>query len=300
MAKWALGWVGLAFVWAISGGCKSGSSDEEAVAPITQDQLPAELAKLICDSLGGCCSSAQLIFDSTNCRANEAADMKAYFGLPVPASVRYDAQAAGDCVAQLKAGMHCGDVQTATNVPACARITVGNLPAGQPCNSSGECAPPGFCGLTAGADGQEIPACVGVDAASLPTHGATGEACTVSCIDPSDCLGRLALPFPADPNQPVQPEVACYRIDGLYCARSPITGAATCQSLGALGADCFGGDGCQDDLFCDPNTTRCTAPHPSGASCQYGGECQSRSCSDTTHTCNNTSVTAQQCANGMP
>jgi len=296
MAKRVLDWFGLALVCAMSGGCKSGTGDD--AGPISQDQLPSELAKVICDSIGSCCSAAHYTFDSTNCSGSQAAELKGRLGLPAPAAVQYDAQAAGDCVAQLKTSIHCGNVETANDIAACGRILVGTLAVGQPCTGQNECKDPGYCNLQLTPTGEEQGTCMapGSDNSVTLTRGGTGAACSVSCASEVDCQSFIPPSLPGgDPNQPPANQVACYRSDGLYCG-----GMGTCQSLGAIGADCTALDGCKDGLFCDRNSSRCTAPHPNGASCSDDSECQSRSCSQDTNTCASSSVTAMQCANGIP
>src|SRR5436190_1895683 len=103
--KRAMGWFTVVAVCAVFGGCKSGDDD---AAPISQDELPGAMARLVCDSLGDCCSSAKLVFDSTNCRAATSARVKASLNETRTAAVKYDAEAAGDCVAELKKRAKCG------------------------------------------------------------------------------------------------------------------------------------------------------------------------------------------------
>jgi len=296
MAKRVVAWFGLALVCALSGGCKSGTDD---AGPISQDQLPTELAKVVCDSLGSCCSAAQHTFDSTNCGGSQAAELKLELHLPASAAVQYDAQAAGDCVAQLKTRIHCGNTAAADEIPACGRILVGTLAVGQPCAGPNECKEPGYCNSQFTPTGEEQGTCMapgsGSDNSVTLTRGGTGAACSVSCFSDVDCQAFGPPIFQGgDPNQQPANQVACYRSDGLYCG-----GMGTCQSLGGIGADCTALDGCKDGLFCDGNSSRCTAPHPNGASCSNNSECQSQSCSQDTNTCASSSVTAMQCANGM-
>ena len=286
MAKRALGWFGLAVVCAIAGGCNKATTDEGAAGPVAQDQLPGSLAKVVCDSFGSCCSAAHFVFDSTNCNGNIASNVRDTFGLSASGAVQYDAQAAGDCLAQLKAHIHCGNVGSATDIPACLRVTVGTLAPGQPCQSDRECKTPGICTGFDMTTGQRVcETANGGGAAAV--RGTSGAACNLSCTDATDCTAFV--PPGADPNQLAL--VACYRVDGLACS------GGTCQPLGALGADCSGFSSCKDGLFCDGH---CTAPHPNGAFCTDDIQCQSQSCSPDTQTCLSTSVTAQECANGSP
>ena len=292
MTKRALGWFGLAVVCAIAPGCKS--KTDQTADPIAQDQLPAAVAKAVCDSFGSCCSTAQFVFDSTNCGGNVAASVRDSFGLSSSGAVQYDAQAAGDCLEQIKANLHCGNVTA--NIPACSQVTVGTLAAGELCMSDDECKSPGVC---TGVDATGHRVCEAFTSGAVATvvRGGAGAACSASCNDEADCQG-FASPggiIGGDPSQPAPAVVACYRVDGLACL-----GAGTCQPLGALGADCSASSSCKDGLFCDGNVGRCTAPHPNGASCTGDAQCQSQSCLADTHVCATTSVTAQACANGMP
>ena len=295
MVKRAMGWFGVVALCAVFGGCKSG---DDAAAPISQDQLPGVLAGAVCDSLGSCCAAASFVFDSTNCRAAGTAELKATIQDMLTPAVKYDAQAAGDCMAELKGRIKCGDTNAAEDIPACDRVFVGTLAAGQTCTKSAECVAPGYCNQDF-TTGQSV--CTAPTGGTALVRGKAGDTCSASCADATSCnVFQAPVPGPpgtvGDPTQPAPTLVACYGSDSLYCD-------GTCQKLKAIGESCSSPEACQTGLFCDFNSAICTAPHPNGAVCSSDYECQSDHCSadpatGADGTCSNTSVTAQQCANG--
>jgi hypothetical protein len=292
--KRAMGWFTVVAVCAVFGGCKSGDDD---AAPLSQDELPGAMASLVCDSLGDCCSSAKLVFDSTNCRAATSAQVKASLNETLTAAVKYDAEAAGDCVAELKKRAKCGRTGSLDDVPACDRVLVGTLAAGQPCQSNEECAAPGYCNTDL-VTFEDI--CTVSSSSELAlVRGKAGDTCYATCEDPASCavLGPSGNVV-GDPIEPGTTPVVCYRSDSLYCS-------GNCQPLKAIGETCDAASACKDGLFCDFDFGICTAPHPNGAACSDDVECQSGNCgTDSTGdtldgTCLASSVTAQECANGM-
>jgi hypothetical protein len=287
--KRAMGWFGVVAVCAVFGGCKSGDDD---AAPISQDELPAAMASLVCDSLGECCSSAKLVFDSTNCRASITAQVKASLKETLTAGVKYDAEVAGACIAELKKGAKCGRTESTNDVAACDGLVTGTRTAGQACMSSAECAAPAYCSIDSIT--LEGTCVVYSDEGTAAPHGKAGDTCYASCEDESSC-GASSSPGGVI-GEPVEPAVVCYRDDSLYCN-------GTCQPLNAIGEPCDASFACKDGLFCGFDSGLCTAPHPNGATCTVDFECQSDHCdieasTSTYGTCAGPSVTAQQCANG--
>lgn len=286
-----MGWFGVAVACALFGGCKSGPTDAE---PVSQNDLPGALASVVCDSLGGCCSSAKLVFDSTNCRGAESARIRAKLNDTLTGAVEYDAEAAGECVVELKKRAKCGNLEIAEDIPACNDFLVGTLAAGQPCENSEECAS-GYCST----DSLTFERTCVVSVEHTPVaRGKAGDACEANCEDADSC--SFSAPTGDVIGEPVDPSglpVACYRTDSLYCN-------GTCQPLQAIGENCTDSSACKDGLFCDFDSSICTAPHPDGAACDSDYECQSDHCdlgtgSGSEGTCAGATVTAQQCADGM-
>jgi len=292
MVKRATGWFGVALVCAVFGGCKSADDD---AAPVSQNELPGAVANLVCDSLGACCSSAKLVFDSTNCHAAESALIRNKLRETLTPAVKYDAQAAGDCVAALKKDSVCGSTDNADAIPACERMFIGTLAEGQPCTNSAECAGQGSCTEDPTTFERVCRVLSAGNAAWI--RGKLGDSCQGSCEDAASCS---STPVPGDvfvdPNAPAATPVACYYSDSLYCD-------GTCKKVKAIGEACATSNACEDGLFCDFDPGICAAPHPNGATCIGGFECQSHHCdvdSDTgSGTCVASSVTAEECANGM-
>jgi len=293
MVQRAMGWLGIAVACGLFGGCKSDPTDAE---PLSQNDLPGAVANLVCDSLGGCCSSAKLVFDSTNCHAAESAQLRAKLNDMLTSAVKYDAQAAGDCVAELKKHVDCGSTESADDIPACGRIFVGTVAAGDPCTDSAECASNNaYCST----DSVTLEGTCVISVEHSPVaRGKAGDACEENCENADSCGGYVApVPVTGEPVVSSGLPVACFRTDSLYCN-------GTCQALRAIGETCADSSDCKDGLFCDLDSSICTAPHPDGAACNSGYECQSNHCdldtgSGSEGTCAGASVTAQQCANGM-
>jgi hypothetical protein len=128
------------------------------------------------------------------------------------------------------------------------------------------------------------------DSLITATHGRQGDSCKGTCFSEEDCQ---VAPGNQDT---LADQVGCYVTDGLYCM-------GTCRRLGAVGEACdVSNISCETGLFCAAVGTlagsgsgRCTAPHPMGAACQSGQECQSLNCDG--QKCGDF-VTAEQCASG--
>lgn len=289
---WVCAWAALAVV--------SCGKSEGGAAPIPRADLPSRVASLVCESMAGCCKSSGFPLDAAACKAARIAELRRDIA-ENEQHTRYDAEAAGDCLAAAASTIACGEVDE--DIPACQRIFVGSLALGQPCNSSRECAPVAGRSIDCVGEDEASPSvCTASPRTSWP-HGKAGDACLGTCFEKDSCDGGDAVapsPVPGADPEPQAVSAICYRSDGLFCD------VGRCAPLLALGEACDTSDACRADAFCNFDTKLCTAPQPDGASCEGGDECQSHRCADApggptvavAGVCvAATQVTAEQCEN---
>lgn len=299
-AAWVCAWAALAVV--------SCGKSEGGTEPIPRADLPSRVASLLCESMASCCQGSGFPLSTPACKAARTAELQAEFN-DHQQHMRYDAQAAGDCLAAAASTIVCG--QFGEDSPACERVFVADVALGQPCSSSRECASVAGQSVFCASDDEVSPAvCMG--GASVNTaapHGKVGEACFGTCFEGDSCDIQTAIapaPVPGGP-LPQPAVVACYRVDGLYCD------IGHCAPLLTLGEVCAASDACRDGIFCNFDTHLCTAPQPDGSPCDSDAGCQSQRCdlvagdqaTETTEFCvAATHVTAAQCeraaATGAP
>jgi hypothetical protein len=128
-------------------GCSS-APEEGGVAPIPMDQFSERAASALCEALAPCCAAAELSHTSATCESNATLQLDALLatGNSLP-NLEYDAQAAGDCLNQMKTAYASCQNAVVPPVGACRRIFVGKLPIGAECKRlavGNECAE-GYC-----------------------------------------------------------------------------------------------------------------------------------------------------------
>lgn len=238
-----------------------GKDEGQGAGPVSPEDLPTRVAKIQCESLGGCCKEANHAFDVATCTSLVAAAVARDLDSESEAvNTRYDAEAAADCLADYAAHVVCGDVEG--DLPACQRLIDGTLPLGAACDGSYECAQP-----RAGGPARCEGVCV-VDAP--PLRGKLGDTCNLSCENEEQCLEKsLGVSAP----------VACYRSDGLACpyASAPDT-TVTCQPLLALGERCAANQDCVAGAVCSIASTTCILQRKTGEACDSYFECASGYC----------------------
>ena len=244
--------------------------------PVPIEALPERLANAACENIAGCCNSSAIAFDLATCRATAKAALQKAVNQETSLSVRYDASAAGACIAAYGAYFKgCVDGDEKSIEADCSQVFVGTVAVGGACTNNQDCAPSaagsGSCvhdttGDTTGQSNGGV--CVAAVNSSSPAivHGKLGEACVGSCSGSGDCAG----PAPSGPSPSVT--ALCFTEDGLQCEFR----TQTCQPFAALGEPCnFGG--CVAGAFCS-NTSACSATKPDGAVCASNEECTGRRC----------------------
>ena len=269
LAAWTCGWAALLVV----AGC---GKSEGSAEPIPQSELPTRVANLLCDSLASCCKTSGFALDTAGCKTAYITELQDDLGDNNQPGVRYDAQAAGDCLAAVSSQVQCGQLE-GEEVAACERIFIGSVAPGQPCTASRQCAPVAgqsvYCESTDGA----APSVCTASGRSTAPRGKLGDACTTTCFEGESCsigLAPVPTPAPGGVPQPQPDPVGCYRDDGLFCD------AGLCAPLDALGAPCSSYDSCRGTAFCKFDTGLCTAPQPDGSPCDTNNACQSGNCED--------------------
>jgi len=238
-------------------------------APVAIEALPERLASAACESMAACCRSADIPFVLATCRANATPLLQKAVNEALRANIRYDASAAGACIAAYGDYFKGCFVANDKLVEAsCSRVFVGTIPLSGACTKSEECAPAadgrGRCDFDSD---QAQGVCVG-PSASVPStpHGKLGEACAGSCSGSGDCGG--AAPSGSGPVV----TTVCFADEGLQCDFA----TQTCQPLAALGQVCSSG-ACVAGAFCAQGV--CAALKPDGAECSENQECMARRCS---------------------
>jgi hypothetical protein len=268
------GWLGaFGVLWGLAGCGKS----EGGPAPIPKAELPARIARLVCESMAGCCQKSGHSFDVATCKSAYQAEVEeGVFELESP-NIAYDAQAAGECLDAVGATGACGDVDD-DDAPACRRVFRGTLALGAACVDSDECREePGQSVSCTSDDGLSPEVCTLQGASSSTRRGKLGEACNGTCSEGSDCNSFAVPPQPAPgPGVPAPPgdPALCYRDDGLWCNYQ----SGSCESLLALGAPCTAYDSCGSGNFCDFYSGACSAPAADGAPCDGDDGCRSDNC----------------------
>lgn len=123
-----------------------------SAGPIAESQLLAQYTAAYCDTLGPCCGKYSVPFDKANCTSVVGNALKQPFADSAARSWTYDADAAGKCIAAIRAVITACDasaINPADLVNAgdnrasiCRHIYSGSKPLGAACDSTSDCAQP--------------------------------------------------------------------------------------------------------------------------------------------------------------
>src|SRR5664280_692565 len=249
-------------VVALASAC-SGHAATGTVAPVPIDQAPASEVNAFCSGYATCCSSKGFVFNAAACQTNLQASVAVSPFCPAPNV--YDAQAAGECFAEMQAAYANCSSSPGPN-SACYRACTGSLPAGSACTSSLECAVP--------TDGSSV-SCTTLGTTSSTTvcviepRGKQGDDCTATCV-PSAIDGYICDSSYAITSNPTPKGTAqCFTNDGLHCSSVDFT----CQPLVAIGGSCAATSDCLAGSYCDPNMSLCQQRLAAGSACGLIDEC---------------------------
>ncbi len=282
-------------------GCGKAESD---AGPVSSEAFPEAVAKLICDSLGGCCQTGNFPFNAATCKSERSAEIQDDLQRVLASGrVDYDANAAGECLAAAASVIQCGDVRlNEESEEACANVMRGRVAPGQPCEDDTECRRGAGeevdCQFS---DARGDSVCVVRNAADQPPRGKTGDPCDSTCDDRDGgtCLSSAPVtrpapgpgPAPAPPPTPF----TCFKSDNLYCAYEPATGTQSCRTTVGEGGSCEYGESCGAGTSCDYSVVTCTAPKPNGSPCDSDSSCRSNFCEQNSQLCADVSVSADDC-----
>ena len=249
----------------------SGAGPGPSAGPISLQQLPDQLAAAFCDNIAGCCHTAAIAFDLATCQQALLANLNQSVAMETSPNIKYDANAAGSCVAAYASEVKSCKLDETVLNEACRTVFVGSLPPGAPCTVSDECSKSAdgdaYCDTSSPSSAQGT--CVSLG--SPGPHGKQGETCGGTCTSNS-CSSS---PSPAGS----VPLPTCFNSDGLYCGPDQ-----TCQPLVALGQPCES-DACKPGTFCKFSTTpsgsfqgACAAVQSAGAPCMQDEDCAGGLC----------------------
>jgi hypothetical protein len=270
-------------VWGLTMGVPAcgGNASSGHAAPVPESQATDSAVAAYCSGMQTCCSSKGFTFGASACDSN----LHSEFGSAVcSAGSVYNAQAAGDCLAQLQAALANCSLDFAA-APACNDVCVGTVPAGSPCTNDTDCAKPA---------GQDVRCSVASSSSTtsiciVTPRGTAGSACNSTCTTSPNGGGCSVMGAAIGSPGPTG-DAVCFTNDGLYCSTTDFT----CHTLAAVGGDCTGYDGCVSGAYCDTSVSKCTAKAPAGGACPLGIEC-----ADGTY-CSSSQVCATRKANGQP
>lgn len=279
------------------------SSPSSGSGPVSLEQLPAQYATKICESLAPCCQANGTPYSGATCQQTAQAALSATITKLNKATVVYNASAAGACLDAYASTLR-GCSETAIDsqalVTACNAVFTGTLPAGAVCTLSEECLKPAggqaYCNIdtvastgsggasgasSGGSSGGGSGGAMGTCVQEVPSpHGKAGDACAGDCTATTSSVGCSGS---AVPGTDTAATALCYRNEGLYCATSaPTTGTPAitqvCRPIGAIGSACSG-NGCVDGAFCNAGT--CAAQYDSGTcGAGFSDACSSKSYCD--------------------
>lgn len=252
-----LGFSGLGLLGACSG--------KTTAVPVARADFPSEYAKALCESIQTCCDSGKRAYDQIACEASEKKSIEQ--AMP-DASISYDANAAGQCLATLRSVVSsCADAPAALKEP-CQHIFSGTKKPGESCANQFDCAAP--------SDGTSI--CNG--------DGAPGSQCIVVRSSPQKGDACLGGGIPVSANATFSD---CSADDGaFYCdlktstcqPRPAIGDACDVDSVCGKGNACTGGKCaaapavnetctyvCAAGLYCDAKSKKCVAQLKGGDTC---------------------------------
>jgi len=253
----------ISLVCAAACGGRSSSSQGQA-APVPESQFTDSAANAFCAGVQACCSSKGFSANASVCNTNlRSTVLKDSCQAPFV----YDAQAAGDCIAQVQNLLSTCSIVNDGNAAACRNVCVGSVALGSPCNNYPECANSSkgdvSCMPTSASGAASV--CVATP------HGKPGDPCQATCTARE---GGYQWSCPLDTNAPGNTSnqgglAKCYTNDGLYCS----TLDGTCHPSVVVGGACTGSNDCGTAAYCDSASSTCIAKAVEGDACSAANAC---------------------------
>jgi len=276
-----LGWLGA--------GCSPSNSGGADATPVPLDQLPAQFAGVVCDTVAPCCKSAGIAYDSATCESAATTYFQAFVTQNNGPGKTYDAAAAGGCLSAVQTALRsCVSFDDNTTGVACAHIFVGGVPLGGACQVDSDCADQGGCALNPNLPDSEPPTGMCVAALGEQAHAQAGAACNGDCVQLKDGDIECTSGGIAGGGSTAGVVAVCYASDGLFCSSQ----TQVCVPFAKLGEACED-QGCVAGAFC--NLGQCTAQLDSGPCAGSPDACSTKSyCDDASQQC------VPRLADGLP
>jgi hypothetical protein len=275
--------------------CGGSTSSGGTNAPVAASDFASGYAHAVCDNVAGCCQKAGLGYDANACMTSVQGIIQGLLVNPANAAgATYDPNAAGDCLAQVRAAVEtCSTSTSSKNAldSACQRVYAGKSQPGGTCTSSVDCAP-----TTDGTVTCEIWSSSGSDGGSQSGSQCQvrktpkgGEPCggTTSGGAPPTVVGACEFgesdTFTCDyQTHTCQPRGAigatCESTDN--CVTTAYCTNGSCAARVGVGGACDGfSDSCDATSRCDQSTKQCVAKLADGTACTLSSDCAGGSCS---------------------
>ena len=241
---------------ALGGGCSGSDGGAATVGPVSLDQYPQAFANALCDTIVPCCKAANLTYTESACKSAATDEWTQSIAQSSGAHTRYDADAAGRCIAAIKNEVAtCKQTTEAgdATLAACSSVFVGMIAVGGACTSSADCVAPASCQSDPNATNfNAAGVCTAPGAGVGASHAPAGAPCISSCDDTAGGQGFCQNFSPAAGG-------VCYASDGLFCAFE----TQVCAAFGKLGEVCSVQErGCVSGAYCNAGT--CAAQIDSG------------------------------------
>ncbi len=259
---------------ALGGGCSGSSSSDGAAPPISLDQYPQAYANAVCDTIAPCCKSANVTYEETGCKSAATDQWTQEIARSSAAHTKYDADAAGRCIAAIKKVVASCKSAVDHSTAVCNDVFVGTIAVGGACTSRDDCAAPGTCEQDPNNFDFNAPGiCTAPDSGSATAHAKAGELCSSSCDDRGgdtvSCGGFAGGPTSGPASG------TCYASDGVFCAFE----TQVCAPFGKIGDACSVQEqGCVTGAYCNDGT--CAAQVDSGSCDLAPDACSSKSYCD--------------------
>jgi hypothetical protein len=232
-----------------------------AGGPVPQADLPATLARSVCNGLKPCCEQAGFPFNASTCENTFSSALSETLAAADENNYSYDPAAAGACLRALEdaGGGVCTDqMQSSTADATCDSAFEGHVPPGGACHAGIECAGPADADIECRMDGKAQTGTCFVEA-----RVGEGDPCFWTCTQTGNaysCGGSGSLDDKSGERQ------RCFTNDGLHCSSDGV-----CTRLAPRGEACDGDQSCEAGLYCNFESSVCEDLLGEGDACVFSG-----------------------------
>ncbi len=293
--------------------CTSGENNGKVTGnPVPVNSFGAAYANAVCDAIVPCCQENGFENDVAKCKSTAAetqAKLDEY--LAKTPSLHYDAQKAGNCLAQYHSiAAACGKSEASVeDTVDCNTFLYGDVQLGGQCDDSVVCAPVAggqtSCYSTTNDGASDAGVCVTYIVGDVGSNCGQPENNTVASCDAKDdslfcdyetkkCAKRVAVGDTCSTSN----GNSC--VEGSYCDYN----AKVCKKSNVVSgeADCTAiGNACDENSACDYKERKCVAKKAVGAACEPDNDyalCE-YGCDSTANKCRANKISAKQCKEGV-